>query len=61
MGRGCCVHLCHNAADDVAVDVGEAVVAALKLERQFLVIDSEAVQHRRVQVVNMHRVFNNIE
>jgi hypothetical protein len=47
--------------DDVAVDVGQAVVAALKLERQFLVIDSETVQHRRVQVVNMHRVFNDIE
>ncbi|SVB81393.1 uncharacterized protein METZ01_LOCUS234247, partial [marine metagenome] len=27
------------------VDVGEAVVAALKLEREFLVIDPEAVQH----------------
>ena len=45
----------------VAVNVGKAVMAALKLERQFLVIDSEAVQHRRVQVVNMHRVFNDIE
>jgi len=27
--RGCCVHLCHNAADDVAVDVGQAAVDAV--------------------------------
>src|SRR4051812_46782429 len=36
--------------DDVAVDVGQAEVAALEFERQFLVVDAEQLQHRRVQV-----------
>jgi uncharacterized protein (UPF0212 family) len=50
-----------DALHYVAVDVGQSIVPTLELKRQFLVIDSETVQHRRVQVVNMHRVFNDIE
>ena len=50
-----------DSFDDVAVDVGQSIVASLEFERQFLVIDAEAMQHRRVQVVNVHRVFNDIE
>ena len=38
----------------------EPVVAALEFERQPRVVDAQAMQHRRVQVMNMHRVAGNI-
>src|SRR5262245_50417482 len=37
--------------DDPAVDVGQAVVAALELERKPLVVDSEALEDGGVEVV----------
>ena len=45
---------------DVAGDVGQAVVAALELERQPRVVDAQAVQHRRVQVVDVDRVAGDV-
>jgi hypothetical protein len=42
------------------VHVREPVVAALEFERQPSVVDAEAMQHRRVQVMNMHRVARNV-
>ena len=50
-----------QALDHVAVDVGEAVVPALKLEGQLFVVNAEAVQHRRVQIVNRHRILDDVE
>src|SRR3954452_13008358 len=41
--------------DDVALDVGQAIVATLELVGQTGVIDAEAVQQRRVQVVDVDR------
>jgi len=38
------------------VHVGEADVAALRPERQALVIDAERVEDRGVQIVNVHRI-----
>src|SRR6187431_208991 len=40
-----------------AADVRQPEVAALELVRQFLVIDAHQIQHRRVQVVHVHRIF----
>jgi len=40
--------------DDVAIDIGQAEVAARMAIRQSLVIQSQAVQQRRVQVVHVY-------
>ena len=45
---------------DFAGDVGQAVVAAGIAECQFLMVDAHQVQKRRVQVVNMHFVFDRV-
>ena len=42
--------------DDIAVDISEAVVAALKLVRQTGVFKTEQVKRSRVEVVNVHRI-----
>ena len=38
------MHLCHNAPDDVAVDVGQAAVDAVMADCQSFVVDAEQVQ-----------------
>ena len=45
---------------DVAVHVGEAVAAALVLERELLVVDAQQVQQRRLEVVDVHRVADDV-
>ncbi len=49
-----------NWADDRAGDVGQAVVAALVLERQPRVVDAQAMQDRGVQVVDVDRVAGDV-
>ena len=46
--------------DDLSVDVGQAVVAALELVRQPRVVDAQAVQDRGVQVVDVDRVLGDV-
>ena len=46
---------------DVAVDVGEAVVAALEAVRQLRVVEPEAVHERRLQVVDVDHVLRHLE
>ena len=46
--------------NDTPVNIGQTVMAALKLECQFGVIDAKAMQHRRVHVVYVHRIFDDI-
>ena len=46
--------------DDVAVDVGEAIVAPAVPVRQSLVIEAHDVQDRRVQVVDVDFVFDGV-
>ena len=46
---------------DVAVHIGQAVVAALMAEGQLLVIDSQEMKTGCVEVVHMHFVFNDAE
>ena len=43
-------------AERVSAYVGQPEVAALELERQLRVVDAQAVQDRRVQVVDVDRV-----
>src|SRR5213592_5022427 len=38
--------------DDLAMNVGETPVGATVAERQFLVIDAQQVQHRRMKVIS---------
>ena len=45
-----------EAFDDLAVDVGEAVVAAGMAERQPFVVEPEQVEDRRVEVVDVDSV-----
>src|SRR5258706_3854181 len=46
------IHLSQQLPHHFAAHVGEAEVAALETERQLLVIDAEAMQERRVEIVN---------
>ena len=50
--------LSEDAFDDVAVDVGEAEVAALETEGELLMVDAKEVKHRGVEVEDSHRVFH---
>src|ERR1043166_771973 len=54
------LRLRENAFHDLAVNVSEAKVAALETIRELFVIDAEAVHHRRVQVVNVNGVFDDV-
>ena len=42
------------------MDVGQAVVATLILERHFAVIDSHAMQDRGVQIVDVYRITSDV-
>ena len=44
--------------DDLAVNVGQAVIAAGVVEGQFLVIETEAVQHGCLNIVHVDRAFD---
>ena len=44
-----------NVFDDVAVDVGEAVLAALEFVGKFGVVDAELVKEGGMEVVNVDR------
>jgi hypothetical protein len=46
--------------DDVSVDVGETVAAALEAEGQFCVVDAQAVEQRCVQVVDVDGVLGDV-
>ena len=49
-----------NSFDGFAVNVRQAEVAALKPIRELLMVDAEAVENRRVQVVDVHRVLDDV-
>jgi hypothetical protein len=50
-----------NLADDVAVDVGQAVVPALEAEGETGVVESQAVQQGGLQIVDMDFVTDDAE
>src|SRR5262249_2756050 len=54
------VELCNDHIDDIPMDVGEAVIAALEAEGEALVVDSEQVQHGRVQVMHVDAVLDDV-
>ena len=49
-----------KSLDDVAVDVGQAEVAALEAVRQPLVVQAQAVEQRRVEVVDVNGVADDV-
>jgi hypothetical protein len=44
-----------------SVNIGQPEVAALKTERQFLVIEAEQMQQRCVQVMHVNTILDHIE
>src|SRR6266571_6269064 len=53
-------HSSEQRLDHFAADVGEALVTALVLVSQLRVVDSQTMQDRGLQVVDVDRVFNNV-
>src|SRR5262249_50044326 len=49
-----------DASDDAAGNVGQSEVAPLEAVSQPLVVDSEEVQNRRVEVVDVDRVLHDV-
>ena len=49
-----------SGQDDVAVDVGEAVVPPLELEGQLRVAEAQQVEHGGVQIVDVHGIFDGL-
>src|SRR6266568_2303566 len=49
-----------DSFDGLAVNLRQAEVAALKPIRDAFVVDAEALENRRVQVVNVHRVLDDV-
>src|SRR5262249_33627441 len=49
-----------DAADDVTCRVGETKIAALVVEGQLLVVDSQEVEHGCVQVVDLNRILDDV-
>ena len=52
--------LIQNASQHSTVHVGQPMVTALVFEGQFGVVDSQAVQHGRMQIEYMDRIFGNV-
>ncbi len=50
-----------QAADDIAMHVGETELAALVLEGQTFVVETEQVQHGGVEIMNMHWILDDAE
>lgn len=50
-----------QAVHDSAVNVGQPVTTALELIGQLLVVDTQAVQHCGVQIVNVNRLVNDVK
>ena len=51
------VALGEDVVDDVSVDVGQAEVSALVSVGHSFVVDSQLIQNRRVQIVDVDRGF----
>ena len=57
----CACYLGQQLFDDVAVDVGQPVVAALEAVGQPFVVEAEEVQDGRLQVVDVDCVLGDVE
>src|SRR5262245_18380576 len=51
-----CQHIPHN----VSMDVGQPEMPTLEFVGEFCMVNSQAVHHRGVEVVDIHRVFHNV-
>ena len=50
-----------NLLDHLAADIRQSEIAALEAIGQPGVVEAEQVQDRRLEVVNVHRVFDDVE
>ena len=53
--------LTNQSLDDVAMHIGQTVITALESVGQPLVIDAQQMKQRRVQIVDVHSVLDDIE
>src|SRR5262249_22247714 len=51
----------NDLLDDLAVHVGQAIVATLETVGEFLVVEAEQVQDARLQVVHVDRIVSDTE
>ncbi len=58
--RGCLRGLSQNVLHHFAMDIRQPEMPALELVSQALVVDAQAVQQRRLQIVDMHRVLHDV-
>ena len=49
-----------HSTHDVPIHIGETVIAALEAERELGVVETELVQQRRVQIVDVDRVARDV-
>ena len=49
-----------DVLDDPAVDVGESIVTPLMPVDRLLVVESELVEHRRVEIVNLDGILDDV-
>ena len=42
------------------LDAGQTLVESLELETQFAIVDSHAMQDRRIQIIEVDRVFGDV-
>ena len=50
----------HNGIDDLAMDVRQAVIAALKPVGKFLVLEAKAVEDGRLKIMHVYFVFRSM-
>jgi len=53
--------LTNQSLDDVTMHIGQTVITALESVGQPLVIDAQQVKQRRVQIVDVHSILDDIE
>jgi hypothetical protein len=58
-GRQAGISLCQDVVDYFTVDVGQTIVAAGVAEGELLVVESQEVQDRGVEVVNVDSILAN--
>ena len=51
----------HEFVYDVAIDIGQSKLATLKGVGELFVVQSQEVQHGRMQVVDVYRVFHRMD
>jgi hypothetical protein len=54
------LNLCEYFWNDISVDVSQAVIATLMAVGQLFVIDAQQMQNSGVEIVNVHRILDDV-